>query len=316
MPVRPIVAWLLVAACAAWVAMRLLGLERGFPLVPLVAYTPLAAGAAVAVAVLVAVLRQLAAALTAAALALALVAVVVPRALGGPTEPAGEPGPVLRVMTVNMLRGRGSPEALVALVRRTRADVVSVQELTPELERELDGAGLSELLPERILASRPSGSGIGLYARMPLQERPAPARSHNPMVVAVPRVPGAVAVELLAIHTSAPLHAHNVARWREDLRALPAASPRGPVRILAGDFNSTLDHAELRDVLDRGYEDAAATVGAGLRATWPSHGRRAPPVAIDHVLADRRCGVRAVSVHTIAGSDHRAVVAELVLPRG
>jgi len=316
MPIRPILAWVLVAGCAAWAAVRLLGLERGFPLVPLVAYTPIAAGAAVGVAVLVALLRQRAAALVAAALALALVAVVVPRALGGPTEPAGGAGPVLRVLTVNMLHGSGSPEALAALVRRTRADVVSVQELTPALAAELDRAGFSELLPERVLRPLPSGDGIGLYARVPLRERPAPGPTVKPLVVAEPRIPGAAAVELLAVHMPAPVRDLRVSQWRTDLRALPAASPRGPVRILAGDFNATLDHAELRSVLDRGYEDAATTVGDGLRATWPSGGRRALPVAIDHVLADRRCGVRAVGIHTIPGSDHRAVVAELVLPRG
>jgi endonuclease/exonuclease/phosphatase family metal-dependent hydrolase len=37
-------------------------------------------------------------------------------------------------------------------------------------------------------------------------------------------------------------------------------------------------------------------------------------VVIDHVLVDRRIGVRGVSVHAVAGSDHRAVVAELSLP--
>jgi endonuclease/exonuclease/phosphatase (EEP) superfamily protein YafD len=96
---------------------------------------------------------------------------------------------------------------------------------------------------------------------------------------------------------------------------LPAAAPDGPLRILAGDFNATLDHADLRRVLAGGYEDAASVVGAGLHATWPE-GRLVPPtVAIDHVLADERAGVRAVSVHTLPGTDHRAVFAELVLPR-
>ena len=95
---------------------------------------------------------------------------------------------------------------------------------------------------------------------------------------------------------------------------LPPATPDGRLRILAGDFNATLDHAELRRVLDTGYQDAAAQVGAGLHGTWP-HGRRfPPPVTIDHVLADERLGVRAVSIHTIPGTDHRAVLAELELP--
>ncbi len=88
------------------------------------------------------------------------------------------------------------------------------------------------------------------------------------------------------------------------------------MRVLAGDFNSTLDHSALRQLIGRGYRDAAATVGKGLIGTWgPYHGSQIPPVAIDHVLVDRSIGVRGVSVHRIPGSDHRAVFAELIPPR-
>lgn len=62
-----------------------------------------------------------------------------------------------------------------------------------------------------------------------------------------------------------------------------------------------------------GYRDAAATVGAGLKPTWPV-GRRLPPVTIDHVLADERCGVQSVQTFTVPGTDHRALLADLVLP--
>ena len=89
---RVVVAWLLVALCGGWVVVRLLGLERGYPLVPLVAFTPFVAGAAVVVVVVAAVLRQRGAAVVAAVLAVVLVGVVAPRALGGPSEPEGEPG--------------------------------------------------------------------------------------------------------------------------------------------------------------------------------------------------------------------------------
>ncbi len=86
------------------------------------------------------------------------------------------------------------------------------------------------------------------------------------------------------------------------------------MRILAGDFNATLDNAELRRVVDHGYEDAAAETGTGLRATWPSGRRFPPPVTIDHVLADTRAGWREVRVYPVPHSDHRAVLAEVVLP--
>ena len=67
-------------------------------------------------------------------------------------------------------------------------------------------------------------------------------------------------------------------------------------------------------MLDTGYEDAAAEAGAGLTPTWPSGRLFPPPVTIDHVLADARCRVARVTVHDLPGSDHRAVLAELVLP--
>jgi endonuclease/exonuclease/phosphatase (EEP) superfamily protein YafD len=312
---RKAIAWLLVTACAAWVLVRLLGLERGFPLVPLVAFTPVAALAVLLVVGVAVVLGQRTAAVAAAVLAVALAAVVAPRAVGGPSGADGPDGPHLRVLTANMQLGGGSPEQLVALVRRTRADVLSVQELGPELVARLDAAGLHELLPERVLAPLPGGTGVGLFARVPLRARPAPRGTTNPVAIAAARVDGAPQVELVAVHPQPPLRPALIEQWRADLRALPPASPDGPLRILAGDFNATLDHEELRRILATGYEDAAAQVGAGLHGTWPEGSRFPPPIAIDHVLADSRAGVHAVSLHTIANTDHRAVFAELVLPR-
>jgi endonuclease/exonuclease/phosphatase (EEP) superfamily protein YafD len=311
---RSLAVWLLAAVCLGWAVLRLLGLERGYPLVPLVAFTPFVAAGAAAIVLVALVLRQRAAALLGAVATLALVAAVAPRALGGPTTPEGAAGPRLRVLTANMQFGRGSAEALVALARRSGADVLSVQELTPELAARLDAAGLAGLMPARVLEAQPGGGGIGLYSRVPLDPHAVIRRATNPSPVGSPQLAGAPPVDVVAVHPVPPVRTR-VARWRADLRALPPATPHGRVRILAGDFNATLDHAELRRLLDTGYEDAAAQVGAGLRGTWPRGRRFPPPVTIDHVLADERCGIRAVSVHTIPGTDHRAVLAELTLPR-
>jgi endonuclease/exonuclease/phosphatase (EEP) superfamily protein YafD len=311
---RSLVAWALAVPCAAWAVMRLFGLERGFPLVPLISFTPFVVVAAAAVAAIALLLRRRTPALIAAVAALALAVVVAPRALGGPTEPKAAVGPTLRVLTINMHFGEASAPAVVALAQRLHVDVLSVQELTPELVVRLDRAGLGELMPHFVLAPEERGAGTGLYARVPLRTLPRPVGTHNVLATAAARIPGAPAIQLVAVHTAAP-HRDAVGVWDADLHALPPAEPDGPLRVLAGDFNATLDHADLRRVIDTGYEDAAAVVGAGLHGTWPE-GRRIPPaVIIDHVLADARCGVRAVSVHTIPGTDHRAVFAELVLPK-
>ena len=133
------------------------------------------------------------------------------------------------------------------------------------------------------------------------------------MAAARAQVGGAPPVEVVAVHPAPPQTRERTRMWRRDLRLLPAATS-SPLRILAGDCNATLDHTELRRVIATGYSDAAAQVGAGLHSTWPVGRHIPPPVTIDHVLADERIGVRAVSVHTIPGTDHRAVFAELQLP--
>ena len=108
---RRVVAWVLVGLCAGWVVLRVLGLERGYPLVPLVAFTPFVAGAAVVLVVVVALLRQRAAAVVATVLAVVLVGMVAPRALGGSSDAAG---PELRVLSVNMHFGTGSVSELMS----------------------------------------------------------------------------------------------------------------------------------------------------------------------------------------------------------
>ena len=87
------------------------------------------------------------------------------------------------------------------------------------------------------------------------------------------------------------------------------------LRVLAGDFNATLDHAALRAVVRRGYADAAWRAGRALAWTWRPLRLPFPRLGLDHVLVDPRIAVRAVELVRVRGSDHRAVVADLVLPR-
>jgi endonuclease/exonuclease/phosphatase family metal-dependent hydrolase len=84
--------------------------------------------------------------------------------------------------------------------------------------------------------------------------------------------------------------------------------------VLAGDFNASLDHRAFRELLDRGYVDAADQLGRGLTPTWPNFRPMPPIISIDHVVADRRVAVRDVEVVDVPGTDHRGVFAELRLP--
>jgi endonuclease/exonuclease/phosphatase (EEP) superfamily protein YafD len=313
--VAAIVVWVLVAVGFGWLVIRVLGLERGYPLVPLIAYTPYVLVLAVPVAIAAAALRMWPAAGGAAAVGVALAILVLPRAFGSGDSPDAAAARRVDVLTANLMLGNADPEALVEIVDRERIDLLAVQELTPRAVAALRRAGIGERLPERALFPAPRSAGSGLFARYPLRGvEPGDAELGGfAMPRASVKVPGAGAAGLVSVHPLPPTSSTQVRIWEDGLRSLPPADPERDPWILAGDFNATLDHTELRDVLDSGYVDAADVAGEGLTPTWPSD-LFPPPVAIDHVLADERLAVGVVSVHELPGSDHRAVSAELFLP--
>ena len=278
---------------------------------PLLSFTPYVAAAAPLASLLA---RRKAAAGVAALAGAALAAVVLPRAVRR-RQPEAH-GPVLRVLTANLLAGRASAEAVVDLVRRAGADVLFLQELTDDALTRFKQAGLDDLLPYKVTDVRADRThGGGIYARFPLTE----GLALTPIPVAQPtarlELPTGQRVELVCVHPhppTPPSSRRKVARWREELAVLPP--PADPPRVLAGDFNATLDHVQFRRLLRLGHVDAAAQVGNGLVPTWGPGGRLAL-LTIDHVLVDPRCAVLTTSVHVVPGSDHRAVYAEFRLPR-
>lgn len=309
--------WAAAGGLVTVTGLRLAGLEFGWPVVAALAFTPYLAVAALVPLAAAAALRAWRPLAVLAAGTLVLAGLVVPRLL--PADPPPATGPPLRVMTVNLYRGQGDTAAVVELVRRHRVDLLAVQELTGPDPGRLAAAGLDSLLPHQHLRPGDSVEGSGIYARLPLAPAPELAvDSRFEMPAVRVAVPGAGPVQLLAVHPTPPVAGH-IPDWRRELRALPPATPDGPVRVLAGDFNATLDHAPLRALLATGYADAADATGSGLAGTWQARtgtGRLLPAVPIDRVLVDPRVAVAGLSVHPIPGSDHRAVIVTLTLPAG
>ncbi|MET0425053.1 MAG: endonuclease/exonuclease/phosphatase family protein [Actinoplanes sp.] len=308
-----VLVWLLLAPGALWFAGRALGLERGL-LIALFAATPLVAGWTWIPLLVAVATKRWAAAAVAGLTTVGLTALVLPRAL--PDADKGPSGGVaLRVLTINMLYGEADPARIVRLVRDNDVAVLAVQEFTAPGQAALLAAGIGELLPHQQLTAEPEASGSGLYSRYPMLTQ-ASRRNNGGFQQAYATIqPTAAApVTVESVHPLAPAGPTMYADWGTDLRRQSPADPDGPPRILLGDFNATLDHRRLRELIDTGYRDAAATVGRGLAASWPSAGRFGGLVTIDHVLVDKRIAVHDVEVHSVANSDHRAVLAALTVP--
>jgi endonuclease/exonuclease/phosphatase family metal-dependent hydrolase len=226
--------------------------------------------------------------------------------------PGSPTGATFTVMTANLHIGRADPEAILAAVDRYGVDVLVLEEITPSALAALDRAGLDQRLDHRAGAPRVGRDGIMVLANEPLHED-GEIDSATPgysVEMATSRGP----LRILAVHPTAPNN--GVAQWSRDLDLVVAAAraSSGPT-VVAGDFNATLDHPQLRALMHSSFRDASADAGLGWRPTWPSpgnvqlRGRGLPPLfGLDHVLL--RGPLEATEAHTYAvpGTDHRALV--------
>jgi endonuclease/exonuclease/phosphatase family metal-dependent hydrolase len=296
-------AWAVVGPAAAWALIRLAGWDSWTPMIQLIAFTPYMAALSLLPLALTVLWRQWPATIAAALATLALAVMVVPRAVGAPEDGQGRP---LTILSVNLLKGQADLDAFLRLAEQ--ADVIAVQELTASFAARLDGR-----FPYAAAYPAPGVEGSGIYSRLPLANAGVRANPFGFLQAHADLAGLHVAVE--SVHPVAPAQLDWAGEWRESYRRQRPATPDGPMWILAGDFNATLDHAVVRALIDTGYRDAASVVGAGFAGTWgPYDGDLIPAVTLDRVLADRRLGVRSFTVHSLSGTDHRPVQATLILP--
>ncbi|MBB4932477.1 endonuclease/exonuclease/phosphatase family metal-dependent hydrolase [Lipingzhangella halophila] len=307
---------LLTLPWTVWLLVRLLGLESGFPWVPALAFTPYIALTAFLPLAIAAYLRRWRSLAVTAVVVVVFAALLVPRALTAPNAEEGHSGSRLVVLTANLLEGQGDLGVLADLVEREKVDVLALQEVTPEVAEAMADIGLTDALPHDIVDARPGVSGSAIYARHPVTDI-TPSEVPDTHTFARPSaevtVPDAPPFEITNAHLVPPTASGSIAQWQQEMAALPEADRDGPLRIIAGDLNATLDHAALRELIGTGYLDAAAETGSGLELTWSSTSVF-PGLTIDHVLADDRMAVETTSVHPVPGSDHRALLAKLTLP--
>ncbi|MGV0646399.1 endonuclease/exonuclease/phosphatase family protein [Mycolicibacterium sp. XJ2546] len=227
----------------------------------------------------------------------------------------------IRVLSSNLRKGRADASSFVGLAKDS-ADLITVAELTPEEARRFSHAGIEEVFPYSVLKPAPNAGGIGLWSRFPLSAvRPGKHRDAA-IVAGRVRVPHVRLDPLIvSVHITSPVTAEagSFDRWRngiaetkEDLNRFTEQA--GPAAVIvAGDFNSTPDMRQFRELSTNGYRDAVEQTGAGLAPTFPSNKWFPPVLVIDHVLT-RNAAASSIRTVTIPGSDHRALLATIEVP--
>lgn len=222
--------------------------------------------------------------------------------------------PDLTVLTSNLRLGLGDTSEVTRVAERGDADVVVLEEVTPAALARL--GELRAALPHVAGAPFEGARGTMVFSRYPLTEVSQLKVFQGTWVM---HVDAPTPFWLVAVHTSQPQK--SIALWRSDHRSLlwntTLATRKGPV-VMAGDFNATLDHRPLRDLMGLGLSDAARQSNAGWQPTWPSaddadHGLPfgLGVMAIDHVLVSKQFSVISTQTFSVQGSDHRALLAHL-----
>jgi endonuclease/exonuclease/phosphatase (EEP) superfamily protein YafD len=254
------------------------------------------------------------------ALAVALVGVVAHAAWLVPSYAGAHPegDPDLTVLGLNLHYGQADPRSAARVIEGEDPDVIVLSEATPEAVAALAGRGVGGAgspWPHQGGRPLPSIAGTVVLSAYPLAEQTTLdiATGAHRMRVEAPRP-----FWLTAVHTTQPLY--DDVLWRRDFRVLraDARAVEGP-HLEIGDFNATLDHGRMRDLLDTGLHDAAREANSGWQPTWPTAWSRRvggvpvpiPVMAIDHVLLSEELSAVSTSVHSVSGTDHQALVARL-----
>jgi endonuclease/exonuclease/phosphatase family metal-dependent hydrolase len=289
---------------------------RNNGLVVVAAASPYLMGAGPVGVILLGLGRQWVPTALAVCLCVVMVGIQVPRYLG--PETSGLTTAAVRVMSANLLYGRADPPAVVALARDS-ADVLVVQELTPQAASGLSAAGLDDTFPHRVIDPRDGWAGIGIWSRYPIGESGSISGYDMPVLTARIRVPEVVTEPtVVAVHLAAPW-VQPIELWQQDMARLQSTlhesardAGAGAV-IVAGDMNATFDMMPFRRLLSDGYRDAAEQAGAGLTLSYPNRPRLPPMLGIDHVLV-YNCVATSARTVVVRQSDHRGLLVTVDVP--
>lgn len=249
------------------------------------------------------------------------VAVLSTRGLGNIAfETAGDSD--VTVLTWNTLGDAPGAEAISELALEQGADVITLPETTEEM-----GVEVAELMKaagrpmwvhttafDQVSKARSTtlliSSDLGTYSR----NTEVGSTSVLPSVVATPD--DGTGPTIIAVHPVAPI-AGQLGNWNTDLGWL-ASVCAGDNIIMAGDFNSTIDHyariAHADGATIGDCTDAGVLSGNGGVATWPTSLPALIGSPIDHVMVTdnwKVTGMRVIESRDDSGSDHRPVVVQL-----
>ncbi|QWT24319.1 endonuclease/exonuclease/phosphatase family protein [Subtercola sp. PAMC28395] len=221
----------------------------------------------------------------------------------------------VRLVTANLLNENAHIPELGDSLAAEGADIVVVQEVTPDVLAALGSSQLWTIYPYRATAPLDGFLGSATFSKFPIANSHEIDVAGHPMLQTDLETP-AGSLRLVNVHTVAPLSTEDAPAWARQFSSLATVAAESPFPIVfAGDFNATLDHAPLESLVSGDLRDAFRVAGSGVGLTWPRWDLPIPPLMrLDHVIVSPGITVVSVNDELSVGSDHRHLVVELGLP--
>lgn len=223
-----------------------------------------------------------------------------------PTEHQGAAN--FSVASMNLNKETKDASYAVKVLRQMNADVVSLQELSPEAAAGFK-AMAGDLYPHQALYPDTGYNGMGILSKTPLKIARLPANSdERDFDVAVTL--GGRDVLLGCVHLKPPQWIGSRRFNRREVGVLTRlyTTEARPV-LLAGDYNFTAMTPNGCALRAAGFRDAQLDAGNGRNWSWPadSNNQWLPKVRIDTVYAKGPLKAVESMVGPDIGSDHRPI---------
>ena len=215
---------------------------------------------------------------------------------------------LVRVAQMNLFQPNKDHDDVLSAARATNADVISFQEVSPEWAEALEQGLATDYPFHRIVPAR-NCYGIALFSKLPFAEMRTEYVQGSPVLCAEVSTP-AGPVRLLSVHATSPGSYAHFQRRNAQLDAIAGmVNHRAMPMVLFGDLNTvSWDRSLVRLCARTGLREHTDN----LDATWPSFAGLAL-IPLDHIFVSNELAVAKLGTFTIAGSDHRGVMANIRL---
>ncbi|HEX7586944.1 MAG TPA: endonuclease/exonuclease/phosphatase family protein [Anaerolineae bacterium] len=236
----------------------------------------------------------------------------------------------LTAMTFNLGAAQAQPEQILAAIDTEKADIITVQELTPATVKALR-ENVAQRYPYSILDLR--AGTTGLISRYPIINSDwfRPAGRGRPVLHATLNANG-VLIHILAVHPLPPTISwykkYPLPTSLDDENQLQEAKDilrrvtllQGPVLVM-GDFNMT-DQSLVYNLVSSVLKDSYREAGWGFGFTFPNNLMMrgipvpGPFIRIDYIFHSDPLKVQYAQVNCNGGSDHCYLIVKLTRPTG